>query len=225
MKEKIDIYSFVYKNKNTEYVKKIFDLFKKDMGIKGNVSMSSLMNWFVEWIRFNKDMSREFARQIDDNFVVLPSKVTEVGKGELDTISSSLLERGYDVMAISPYAYNSDNEVHLVQGNLDYSMGEGLVLSKDKITPLTDITTDTFITTLPVDDRTINAMIRCANNGYNCLIGSYNEKGYGNYRDTIERLASLKEYIKNQSDLKMTVYDNNIGSQYYNAVYVKGRYK
>lgn len=225
MKERIDIYSFIYKNKNTEYVKKIFALFKKDMGIKGNVSMSSLMDWFVEWIRFNKDMSREFVRQIDDNFVVLPFKVIEVGKGELDTISSSLLERGYDVMSISSYAYNSDSEVQQVQGNLDYSMGEGLVLSKDKITPLIDIATGTLITTLPVDDRIVNAMIRCANNGYSCLIGAYNESGYGNYRDTIKRLTSLKEYIKNQSDLNMIVYDNNIGSQYYNALYVKGRCK
>lgn len=222
MKEKVDIYSFIYQNKDTEYVKRLFNLFKKDMGILKNIPMLSVIDSFVEWIRYKKDMGKEFAKQIDDDFVILPYNIAEIGKGPLDTISDTFIHRGYNVTAISPDARSYDNNVIRENGNLIFDVGEGFITSESKIIPLSNVSVDALITTLPSNDKTVHSMICNSLNGYGCLIGTYNDKEYGNYKEDIAKFKALKEYIQSQTDLKIKVYDQSLGSQNYNALYVDG---
>lgn len=225
MKEKIDLYLFIRKYKDSEYVKRLFTLFKKDMKIDNSIPLDLLVDKFIDWIRFERTLGRHFVKQINEEFMILPSRVTEIGKGKLDTNTDSLLNLGCDVTVISPYANSFNSDVHKINGNLEYGAGEGLILDGNKITTLSGTNPGLLFTSLPMDDDTINAMVRCANDGYDALITAYGDNKYDNYKDMIYRLKHLKTYIKNCFNLDTKVYDSNLDRIYYNALYIKGRRK
>ena len=225
MKEKLDIYLFVRKYKDTEYVKKLFILFKRDMKINNSIPLDMLMDRFIDWIRFEKAIGRQFIKQINEEFMILPSTITEIGKGELDTNADNLLDLGRDVTVISPYAYSFKSNVHKINGNLEYGAGEGLILDDNKITTLGSVNPGLLLTSLPMNDDAINSMIRCANDGYDALITACGDNKYGNYKDIIYRLKYLKVYVQDCFNLDTEVYDNNLDRIHYNALYIKGRRK
>lgn len=226
MKDKIDIYSFIYQNKNTAYVKKLFDLYKRDMRIKEDVSISEYkdLNWFVDWIKYNREMSEVFANNINGEFI-LPNEVIEIGKGFLDTDAFGLKNAGLNVTSVSRYADDIRGDINKVRGILRYDIGEGIICSSVGFKNLSSVDGHTLITTLPVSEDELNSMIKCLDLGYDCLFGFYSDMDYRSYNDKIKRFKALKETIQRNTDLKTQNYSDSYGAHAYNALYVKGRRK
>ena len=223
MKEKIDIYSFIYNYKDTKYVKALFASFKKDMRITKNYKIDTLRDWFVEWIRYNNDMAKEFVRQLDEEVGILPSTIVEVGKGRLDTIAPKLEENGYNMTVISPYASTFENQISKIEGTLDYSTKEGVIITPKKFILLNRLKTSALMTTLPADERDINTLLGIVNDRYDVIFGAYNDVDGANYQENIERLKKLKEFIQSQSQLSIREYNNNLGTQNYSAIRIRTR--
>lgn len=231
MKETIDIYNFLYQNIDTEYVQKLFLQFKESIKTNDNINITSikhqhdLMDRFVKWIRYNRDIGKEYTKKIIEN-IMLSKYISEIGKGLLDSNIIALQEKEEELTPtiISPYAYTiKTNDINTVNGNLMYDCGEGIVLKNDGITPLQNIKTNTLITTLSIDDNTLQAMIKCADDGYGLLIGYYADRTFKNFRENLDRFYHIKNYLDANTDLKTDVYESQEGCHQYNALHVKTR--